>query len=161
MLLPNVGHDLAPPPTLPLFSAADLENYFYCPESVSVSSLGVLVRPWGLGPAKCIVSVALSSITRVLCPGYSWAEQQWDMGPGSACWRCDLWFHSETIPDWPGRCTQSHLVGFSLFMLTRGQYFAVSASFLDLVMCKVLFGWCKVELDLDSALDGLDSSGGE
>lgn len=43
MLLPKIGRDLALSPTLPLFSAADLENYFYCLESFLFSSLGVLV----------------------------------------------------------------------------------------------------------------------
>lgn len=93
-------------------------------------------------PAKCTVSIspsiraASSSPTHHTCgrlilqPRVNsslgiWAECQpaWGMS--------DFWFHSDSIPDWAGGCSQSHLVRFPLFVLKYGKYFRVNPSFLN------------------------------
>ena len=94
----------------PSFSAANLENHFSCLESFLFSSLGILLWPWERGPAKCIVSVALSIRAASSCPTHHMRDIDVDSGGSAAAlWSvqnqpawggCDFWFHSDTIPDW-------------------------------------------------------------
>lgn len=120
-------------------SAANLENYFSCLESFLFSSWGILEWPWKLGPAQCIVSVALSNRTVSSCPVRRMRHV--DVVQPSSClgvWaslsllRCGGLLISQWYRSWWSReHTQSCLLGISLFILKYGKYFTVNTSFLN------------------------------
>lgn len=131
------------PPSLPLSVAAGLEDSFYRLESFLFSSLGV----WCAGelarrPAKCVVSISPCIRAVSSCPRHHMRhhvgitakgqQQPWLGVQCQPAWSVgDFWFHSDTVPDWAGGCSRSHLTRFSSFILKYGKYFTVNTSVLN------------------------------